>query len=79
MAPPEGTALFVFGGSRGGCRPAQAQFLAERGELAVVAGDDYLIIPGDIEMEWEIEGYVFDANASAPDVFLFGGTARFSF
>jgi hypothetical protein len=40
---------------------------------------DYLIIPGDIEMEWEIEGYVFDANASAPDVFLFGGTARFSF
>jgi len=40
---------------------------------------DYLIIPGDIEMEWEIEGYVFDANASAPDVFLFGGTARFCF
>lgn len=40
---------------------------------------DYLIIPGDIEMEWEIERYVFDANAPAPDVFLFGGVARFDF
>jgi hypothetical protein len=40
---------------------------------------DYLIIPGDIEMEWIFEPYRWQVNASAPDVFLFGGVARFCF
>ena len=40
---------------------------------------DYLIIPGDIEMVWVLGPYELLVNASAPDVFLFGGTARFSF
>lgn len=37
---------------------------------------DYLIIPGDIEMLWPGE---YPVNASAPDVFLLGGVARFCF
>ena len=41
---------------------------------------DYLIIPGDIEMLWwENEWYELEVNASVPDVFLFGGTARLGF
>lgn len=40
---------------------------------------DYLIIPGDIETTWDLEWYEIKANMSAPDVFLFGGTARFCF
>jgi hypothetical protein len=40
---------------------------------------DYLIIPGDIEMEWIFGPYRWQVNASVPDVFLFGGTARFNF
>ena len=40
---------------------------------------DYLIIPGDIEMVWIFGPYRREVNASAPDVFLFGGTARFCF
>jgi hypothetical protein len=40
---------------------------------------DYLIIPGDIEMEWVLGPYELLVNASVPDVFLFGGTARFCF
>jgi hypothetical protein len=37
---------------------------------------DYIIIPGDIETLWPGEAWV---NASAPDVFLLGGVARFCF
>ena len=44
--------------------------------FALCVKADYLIIPGDIEMLWPNEHLV---NASAPDVFLFGGTARFCF
>jgi hypothetical protein len=40
---------------------------------------DYLIIPGDIEMEWVIGPYEIPVIASAPDVFLVGGVARFCF
>ena len=40
---------------------------------------DYLIIPGDIEMEWEHPLYGVKANVSVPDLFVFGGTARFCF
>jgi ribosomal protein L40E len=43
---------------------------------------NYLIIPGDIEMEWEhplYPLYGIKANVSVPDVFLLGGVARFCF
>jgi hypothetical protein len=40
---------------------------------------DYLIIPGDIEMEWAYEWYRVQAKTSVPNVFLFGGTARLDF
>ncbi len=37
---------------------------------------EYFLIPGDIEMLWPGE---YPVNASAPDVFLVGGVARFCF
>ncbi|MEE9457308.1 MAG: zinc ribbon domain-containing protein [bacterium] len=40
---------------------------------------DYLIILGDIEMDWENEWYEVKANVSVPDLFVFGGTARLGF
>lgn len=51
--------------------------LTPRFALGVKA--DYLIIPGDIEMEWDFGPYKFLVNTSVPDVFLFGGMARFCF
>ncbi len=40
---------------------------------------DYLIIPGEIGMKIEEEYYEVDIDATVPDVFLFGGMARFDF
>ena len=52
-------------------------YLTPRFALGVKA--DYLIIPGDIEMEWDLRPYKFRVNTPVPDVFLFGGTARLGF
>lgn len=52
--------------------------LTPRFALGVKA--DYLIILGDIETSrWENTWLELDANASVPDVFLFGGVARLGF
>ena len=51
--------------------------LTPRFALGVKA--DYLIIPGGIEIDWRHWRHRVEVDASVPDVFLFGGTARLGF
>lgn len=47
--------------------------------VALGARADYLIIPGNIEMEWLVGPYMFPAEATVPDVLVLGGAAHFRF
>ncbi len=47
--------------------------------VALGARADYLIIPGNIEMEWVVQSYSFPAETPVPDVLILGGAVYFRF
>jgi predicted RNA-binding Zn-ribbon protein involved in translation (DUF1610 family) len=72
-SPSEGTTVKPLFDIPFGC-----EFSLTR-NFALGARADYLIIPGNIEMEWDIWPYEVQAETPAPNVFLLGGAAYFRF